>query len=199
MLFKEIHLRGIRSGNITLAFRKWQKAFVKKGSLLHTSIGLVQIHAIEAINESDITSQDALNAGFPDKKQLVQSFVQNGEGTIFKISISYHSADPRIKLREQSEISEQQFADLKKKLVRLDNLSKHGHWTERILLTIKDNPNLHAVGIAMQTGFEKEWLKLNIRKLKNLGLTISHNIGYELSPLGEKFIERFSGDMTGAV
>ncbi|GAA4173979.1 hypothetical protein GCM10022218_17670 [Sphingobacterium ginsenosidimutans] len=37
--------------------------------------------------------------------------------------------------------------------------------------------------------FEKEWLKLNIRKLKNLGLTISHTVGYEISPLGERFIQ----------
>ncbi|MEM7550324.1 MAG: hypothetical protein AAF363_11640 [Bacteroidota bacterium] len=36
---------------------------------------------------------------------------------------------------------------------------------------------------------EKEWLKLNIRKLKNLGLTISHNPRYEISPLGIAYIE----------
>lgn len=190
MLLKEIHLLGIKSGKITLAFRKWQKASVKIGSLLHTSIGLVEIRKIEAVNENDITDKDALNAGFTDKKQLLKSFTHNSTGTIFKISVSYHSADPRIKLREQTQLSEQQFADLKKKLERLDNYSKHGHWTRKILLTIKDNPNLHAIGIAKLTGFEKEWLKLNIRKLKNLGLTISHNVGYELSPLGKLFIEK---------
>ncbi|MGJ1415184.1 ASCH domain-containing protein [Sphingobacterium multivorum] len=191
MLFKEAHLQAIKSGEITLAFRKWQKASVKPGSLLHTSIGLVKIHKIEAVNENDITSKDLLEAGFTDKKHLQQSFTHNSKGTIFKISISYHSEDPRIKLREQSELSEQQFFDLKMKLERLDNHSKQGHWTEKILLTIKDNPSLHAIGIAKLTGFEKEWLKLNIRKLKNLGLTISHNIGYELSPLGNEYVKKF--------
>jgi hypothetical protein len=190
MLFKEIHLSGIKSGKITLAFRKWQKAFVKSGSLLHTSIGLVEILKIETLNEKDITDKDALRAGFADRRQLLKSFTHNSAGTIFKISVSYHSADPRIKLREQTELSEQQFTDLKGKLERLDNHSKEGYWTRKILLTIKDNPNLHAVGIAKETGFEKEWLKLNVRKLKNLGLTISHNVGYELSPLGNRFIEK---------
>lgn len=194
MLFKEIHLSGIESGKITLAFRKWQKASVKTGSLLHTSVGLVEIRKIETVNENDITDKDALNAGFTDKKQLLKSFTHNSTGTIFKISVGYHSADPRIKLREQTELSEQQFTDLKKKLKRLDNHSRQGHWTEKILLTIKDNPNLHAIGIAKLTGFEKEWLKLNIRKLKNLGLTISHNVGYELSPLGEHFIENLKAE-----
>lgn len=191
MLFKEIHLIGIKSGRITLAFRKWQKASVKNGSLLQTSIGLVEIHKVEAVNENDITDKDALNADFNDKNQLLNSFTKNSTGTIFKISISYHSADPRIKLRETTELTEPQLADLKRKIGRLDNRSKQGNWTRKILLTIKDNPNLHAIGIAKCTGFEKEWLKLNIRKLKNLGLTISHNVGYELSSLGKVFVERF--------
>ena len=64
MLFKEVHVNGIKSGKITLAFRKWQKAAVKSGSLLHTSVGLVEIRKIEPINEDDITDKDAVNAGF---------------------------------------------------------------------------------------------------------------------------------------
>jgi hypothetical protein len=41
-----------------------------------------------------------------------------------------------------------------------------------------------AATIARQIGFEKDWLKINIRKLKNLDLTISHDPGYTLSPRG---------------
>ncbi len=192
MLFKEVHLQGIKSGKITLAFRKWQKASVKYGSLIHTSVGLIEIGNIETVNETDITEQEAIQAGFTDKEQLLKSFTHNSTGTIFKIAVRYHSGDPRIKLREQTELSEQEFADLKKKLERLDNYSKQGHWTNKVLLTIKDNPNLHAIGIAELTGFEKEWLKLNIRKLKNLGLTISYNVGYELSPLGKECLNKLS-------
>lgn len=194
MLFKGVHLQGIKSGEITMAFRKWQKASVKSGSLLHTSVGLLEIGKIEAVNENDITDKDAVQAGFTDKKQLLKSFTHNSTGTIFKISVRYHAEDPRIKLREQTGLSQQQFEDLKGRLERLDLYSKQGHWTEKILLTIKDNPNLHSIGIAILTGFEKEWLKLNIRKLKNLGLTISHNVGYELSPLGESFTETLLND-----
>lgn len=190
MLFKVIQLQGIKSGEITVAFRKWQKVLIKSGSLLQTSVGLLEIGKIETIKENDITDKDAMLAGFNDTKQLLESFNHSSAGTIFKISVSYHSADPRIKLRNQTELSEQQFADLKVRLERLDRYSKQGFWTEKILLTIKDSPNLHAIGIATLTGFEKEWLKLNIRKLKNLGLTISHNVGYELSPLGKEYLKK---------
>jgi hypothetical protein len=192
MLFKEIHLQGIKSGEITLAFRKWQKVSVNSGSLLHTSIGLVEIGDIQVVNEVDITESDAQQSGFTDKKHLLKSFGKNSSGTIFQISVRYHSPDPRIKLREQTELSDQHFMDLKKKLERLDNYSKQGHWTNKVLLTIKDNPNLHAIGISKLTGFEKDWLKLNIRKLKNLGLTMSHHIGYEVSPLGNKYLDKLS-------
>lgn len=160
MLFKNDHLKGIKSRKITLAFRKWKKASVKIGSLLHTTVGLIEIGKIEAVNENDITDKDALKVGFVDKKQLLKSFPPNSTGTIFRISVGYHSADPRIQLREQTDLSEQQLTDLKKKLERLDNYSKQGHWTSKVLLTIKDNPNLHAVGIAKLTGFEKECLLL---------------------------------------
>lgn len=47
MLFKEIHLLGIKSGKINLAFRQWKQATVKSGKLLKTSVGMVEIGAIE--------------------------------------------------------------------------------------------------------------------------------------------------------
>ncbi|WP_100074529.1 hypothetical protein [Chryseobacterium camelliae] len=193
MLFKGVHLKGIRAGKITLAFRKWQKASVKKGSLLNTSVGLLGIDNIETVNENDITDKDAQQAGFTDKEQLLKSFPHNHEGEIFKISLHYHSEDPRIKLREQAELSAEQLEEVTTKLKRLDQYSKNGPWTNQVLLRIKDHPHLPAAGIANLTGFEKEWLKINIRKLKNMGLTISHTIGYELSPLGNEYLNKLTG------
>ena len=38
--------------------------------------------------------------------------------------------------------------------------------------------------LAERLGCERDWLKPNVRKLKNLGLTISHDPGYALSPRG---------------
>ena len=62
--------------------------------------------------------------------------------------------------------------------------SRVGPWTLRVLKAIERHPNLAAIRLAEMLGYEKAWLKLNIRKLKNLGLTISHQPGYELSPRG---------------
>jgi hypothetical protein len=190
MLFKEIHLKGIKTGAINLAFRKWKKLSITKGTQLKTTIGLVEITEIEVVNEKDITDLDIKNAGFENKTQLEKALNQAIEGNIYKIGVCYHSEDPRIKLREQTELTQDDYQALKMKLTKLDKSSKQGNWTAKILLTIKNQPNRVATEIAKLTDFEKEWLKLNIRKLKNLGLTISHKVGYEISPLGKLFIER---------
>ncbi len=189
MLFKQDHLHGIKSGNISLAFRRWKKATVKKGTLLKTSIGLIEIVDITTINEIEITNKDVQKSGFESINQLLNSLRQNDKGKIYKIEVRFHSPDPRIELREQN-LTEEKFFELKEKLARFDKFSKKGHWTEMILQIIKDNPYLHAIGISKLTGFDKEWLKLHIRKLKNSGLTISHKVGYELSPLGRQFVEK---------
>ncbi|HMO63212.1 MAG TPA: hypothetical protein PKC39_13550 [Ferruginibacter sp.] len=192
MLFKQVHLNGIKHGEITLAFRKWQKPAVKNGTLLHTSIGLLKVSRIEAVKECNIVEKDAIDAGFKNKEQLMKSLSANTAGTIFKIHVAYFSEDPRIELREQTKVSTLQAAELKAALERLDRYSKQGNWTMKVLHSIEENPNLHAIGIAQLTGFEKEWLKINIRKLKNLGLTISHTVGYELSPKGKVFLNMLS-------
>ncbi|GAB3247118.1 hypothetical protein GCM10027347_02490 [Larkinella harenae] len=190
MLFKQKQLDGIKSGAISLAFRKWKKQSVKPGSLIKTAVGRIEVERVSAIDLSEITADDARRAGFDRFDDLLEILNSVAEGTVYKIAIRYHSADPRIQLREQKELSEAEFEILKTKLARLDQHSKHGFWTNEVLTIIRENPGRRAADLATLTGKEKEWLKLHIRKLKNLGLTISHETGYSIAPLGEAFLLR---------
>lgn len=190
MLFKINHLKGIYSGKITLAFRKWKKPAVVKGGLQQTAIGQVKIIDITPIEESSLKNADALAAGYKSVDELRSDLNAIKEGTIYKIKVRYHGEDPRIKLRSQTNLTNDQFLTLKEKLSKLDRFSAHGDWTITVLKAIQKNPQKVSTFIAEKTGFEKAWLKLNIRKLKNIGLTISHDVGYELSPLGKVFLEK---------
>jgi hypothetical protein len=190
MLFKQVHLAGIKSGKIKLAFRKWKVAAVKSGSLVKTGVGIIQIVDITSITEADITPADAKNAGFESLEKLLGQLAAVTEGTIFRIKVRYHGEDPRIALREQVSLSDAAFEVLKERLHKLDRYSKQGAWTRQLLEMIRDNPRLRAADLAVKTGREKEWLKLNVRKLKNIGLTISHDPGYTLSPLGQEFLSK---------
>lgn len=189
MLFKEKHLQGIRSGEISLAFRKWKKPAVKTGSLIKTSIGLVEIKAVSEIDASEITNKDAMNAGFISLEEMFQLLNKTEQGVIYKIDVHYFDEDPRIALRENINPENVELKEITSKLERLDRYSKQGKWTLEILKLIHQNPTLRATDLAQRTKWEKEWLKLNIRKLKNIGLTISHEVGYSISPLGEKYLE----------
>ena len=55
---------------------------------------------------------------------------------------------------------------------------------------IKRNPERRAGDLAEIMKMDKLDFKVNVTKLKNLGLTISHEVGYSLSPMGEIVIDR---------
>lgn len=189
MLIKQKHLDGIKSGVVTLAFRKWKKTSVTSGSLLMTAIGLIQIKSVTPYDLSAITEADALKAGYNNPEELFKVLGKANTGIVYRIELSYYSEDPRIHLSETTDLTQNELELLRIKLDKLDRYSKAGSWTMMILELIRKHPMVKAAELAAMSGYEKEWLKLNVRKLKNLGLTISHNTGYSISPLGQEFIE----------
>jgi len=189
MLFKQKHLEGIKSGTISLAFRKWKKLSVAEGSLIKTSVGVLKIVSIEETALSKITDQEAVAAGFKSASALVQLLEEQKEGAIYKIAVVFDSEDPRIQLREKYDLNDEDFEEIKEALLNLDKHSKVGKWTLKTLQVIRENPKMKAADLAVKARKEKEWLKLNVRKLKSLGLTISHEPGYSLSPRGEAYLE----------
>lgn len=70
------------------------------------------------------------------------------------------------------------------RLRRLDRRSVSGPWTERLLGLVEQHPQVAARILAEPLNCEKDWQKIKVRKLKNLGLTVSHDPGYTLSPRG---------------
>jgi hypothetical protein len=190
MIIKSQTLNAIREGKITLQFRKWTRPSVKQGTLLTTAIGQVEIQQIDVVTERQITDVDANAAGFATHDALLQSLTKQHVGEIYKIRVRYHGEDPRIKLRSDVALSDAQYQQLIKKLQRLDAVSKEGPWTKDTLVAISKYPKVVSTELAAKLGHERMWLKLNIRKLKNLGLTISHEVGYEISPLGKAVLLR---------
>lgn len=190
MLIKQIDLAGIKAGSISIAFRKWKRPSVKKGTLLKTAIGQVEVLDISEITEEEITEKELFKAGYSSRQELLQKLQKWNTGILYRIELRYHSPDPRIELRNNTDVTEEEFQKIKAKLERLDKFSKRGHWTIKVLVAIKENPELKAIDLAAKMDMEKDWLKPNVRKLKGLGLTISHGIGYSLSPRGQVVLDR---------
>lgn len=182
MLFKQHILDGIAAGRITAAFRRWRRPTVKAGGTLHTAVGLLAIVDVAAIAPASLTAADARAAGFADLAALRADLAGQREGQLYRIRFRLVGADPRIALRENAQLTPDQLATLLAKLARLD---KAGGWTHATLQAIANHEGRRAGDLAQMLGRDKDWLKLHIRKLKNLGLTESLGTGYRISPRGK--------------
>lgn len=191
MIFKYPILLGIKSGKIKLAFRKWKNPAVKTGGTQKDAIGVIRFDQVTKVSPRSITEADAKAAGYSGLDELLAALRKVGEGSTYKIHLTYVSEDPRIELREQTSLSIDEFKKMRKRLDRLD-AGKRGPWTSKYLLLINKYPERRAGDLADMMNMEKEDFKLNVRKLKNLGLTVSHEIGYSVSPLGHWMLENWS-------
>ncbi|MEM6334203.1 MAG: hypothetical protein AAF823_12775 [Planctomycetota bacterium] len=188
MLLKKAQLEAIKSGDLTLVFRRWTRPSVKSGGTLKTAIGVLAIESVDQINPSEITESDARESGYASAADLLQE-LETRQGDTYRIKVHFDGPDPRVKLRESDQLDDHERRTIRDKLNRLDAASRSGPWTRSVLQAIKANPKTAAAQLASSLGVEKEWLKINVRKLKNLGLTISHQPGYELSPRGKAFLK----------
>ena len=189
MLLTNKHLEGIAGGKIKLAFRKWKKPTVKTGGRLRTRIGVLAIHAVDRISEKQISDRDAKLAGFASRADLLQE-LKLRDGLLYRIALSLAGPDERIALRTKSEISNDEWNGLRQKLDRLDARSIRGPWVVNFLSSISVNPGIVASTLAASLGLERKWFKEHMRKLKELGLTESLEVGYRISPRGKAVLKR---------
>ncbi|GKU79383.1 hypothetical protein [Paenibacillus sp. L3-i20] len=191
MLFKGHILEKIAEGTISLAFRRWRRAQIKPGSRLHTPIGLIEIKSLEIIIDTDITESEVALAGFSTRTELLKELDSfSYEGDIYRIEVTRIGDDPREELRERDILTEAEWSDLLARLGRLDRASSSGPWTSKFLKLICEHPGVRSTELAAEIDWETEKLKLNVRKLKNLGLTISLGTGYRISPRGKALLDR---------
>lgn len=188
MLIPARDLQRIAEGRVLVAFRRWVRPTVKAGGTLRTAIGVLAIEAVEPVAEAQITATDARAAGFADLAELHAALNRRAEGTVYRVRLHLQGADPRIDLRSRAALTAQDVDDLAAKLGRLDARSAHGPWTDSALRAIRAQPGCRAADLAEQLGRDKDWLKVHIRQLKELGLTESLEVGYRLSPRGEAWL-----------
>ncbi len=182
MLFRPSTLQGIADGTVTRAYRTWDRPRVRAGGRQRTPAGVVAFDAVEPVSRESLTDDDARSAGLADLDELL-GLVDRRTGTIYRIDLHLAGPDPRVALRESTP-DDAEVAELLRRLERLDRASRHGPWTEAVLRAIGDQPGRRAADLAASFGRERDPFKLDVRKLKELGLTESLRPGYRLSARG---------------
>lgn len=166
---------------------------MKPGGTLRTAVGLLQIERVELASIDEISEDDARRAGL-SLEQLLE-FLSQREGSVYRVELGSVVPDPTVVLREDDDLTDHDIEHLRKQLNRLDEASRRGPWTVRFLRLLSANPHVRAQDLADGLGLEKDVFKNDVRKLKALGLTISHSPGYELSPRGRELLRRLDGQL----
>jgi hypothetical protein len=174
-------LRRIESGEVDLAFRRWTRPTVKPGGHLRTRIGELAIDDVRRVTVASITAAEARRAGHSSLAELKRFLARKSEGHVYRVELHLAGPDPRVTLREQASLTDQDRAEIDAQLARLP-------WAHEYLKTIAEHPAVLAATLAEQHGVPKRNFKQRVRRLKELGLTESLEVGYRLSPRGEAYL-----------
>jgi hypothetical protein len=192
MLFRERFLVGIREGRVTLAFRRWRRPSVRAGGSLLTPVGKLGIRTVTPVEEADISEADARRAGFGSLAELLAELSGGRGDTVYRIELGTLREDPRVALRN-TELTGDEERAMRDRLDKMDQRAPDGPWTLRTLELIRARPAVRAGDLCSGAGQSKEDFKVNVRKLKNLGLTESLEVGYRLSARGQAFLKSVAG------
>lgn len=188
MMLTRAVAEGVARGEITLAFRRWATGRVSPGGTFLSVAGVIAVESVERIDPATITAGDARAAGAGGVEDVLAA-LRGAEGDpVFRIALSYGGPDPRDALAADAALTSDDVARIAGALDRLDAHSARGAWTHETLRLIERSPGTRAVDLAETLGVEKDTLKRDIRKLKALGLTLSLDTGYTLSPRGRAWL-----------
>jgi hypothetical protein len=188
LIEKRLH-QGIRDGSITVMFRRWRRRQVTAGNTYRTAAGRIVVDEVTEIRPSRIGRADAVAAGYKSVAEAVADLRGALEDPVFLLRL--HAAedeDPRAVLADSGGLSTADVEEITRRLERLDHASNHGPWTRQTLAIIQKRPAVRAGDLAAELGREMLPFKVDVRKLKNLGLTLSLEVGYRLSPRGEAYL-----------
>ncbi len=199
MLIPKAIAEGVRDGRVTTQYRRWDTPRVKVGGTQLTPAGLLRFTRVTRVPDVEkISDRAARAAGVKDAAALRRLLTPRdpdaprrersarGGEHVYRVHLEWAGEDPRLALREEIP-DDAELAAIAKRLARLD-ARETGPWTRDILAWIRDHPHIVSKELAAERGVELLPMKADIRKLKGMGLTISHEVGYELSPRGTAYL-----------
>ncbi len=188
MILSPSVLAGIADGTITLVIRRWERPNVRAGDILRTALGVVSVRSVSVVESASITDADALAAGMASGADVLATLRGSDRHLVYRIEVAAAGPDPRIALRAVDELSDADVREIARRLGNLDRHSTHGPWTGETLALIVARPGERARDLAAALGRKRDPFKIDVRKLKNLGLTESLEVGYRISPRGSAYL-----------
>ncbi|MYE06745.1 MAG: hypothetical protein F4Y04_05920 [Chloroflexi bacterium] len=197
MQFRQRDRDAIASGALTITFRRWRSPQARVGGRYRVGGLVIEVTAVERIEPAEISQFDARAAGHDSAEAALEAILRNqrkgadGNAPLYRVEFRSlgEQPDPRSTLAADAELEPDELATLTERLGKMDARSRHGPWTRAALEAISVAPGRRAAELAAAQGRETQKFKTDVRKLKALGLTISLEVGYELSPRGRVVLD----------
>jgi hypothetical protein len=178
---------GIANGTISLVLRRWDAPRTKPGGTQRTMAGTIRIDNVtEYPGRYRVTAQQARAAGYLDAKSAQADLDRRPARHTYVIAVSYLSPDERPDLAADDQLSSADVDAITARLAKWDAATEP--WTRRYLELIAANEAVRAPDLAVRVGLNVPRFKRRVRQLKGLGLTISLDVGYRVSPRGRAFL-----------
>lgn len=194
MRFEKRLRDGIHSGSIVLVFRRWKRSQVVPGHRYRTGLDMVEVESVDVVKPSSVDAAQAREAGYDSVRELLSDLRGDPALPVYRIRLRLSEApDPRAELARAADLTEAEIGAIDARLARMDRASKRGPWTGPVLELIAERPGVVSTELAEALGWERQDFKMHVRRLKELGLTLSLEIGYRLSPRGESYLKHAQG------
>lgn len=185
----------VAKGDITVTFRLWKSAKVKAGKAYRTGLGTIEIEHVEGIPAALISKRDVPLTGCADIAAIRALAGEHTHTPVGPDTLLY-----RVQFRFLGDVAPRSapaplvdLDALATRLAKMDRLSSRRPWTLAVLRLIEDGPHVPARVLAAEIGWQTLDFKAHVRRLKTLGLTISHEVGYEVSDLGRRYLASIAG------
>ena len=197
LLFTKRFHSGLIDGTVTVTFRRWDRPHVKVGGRYRCHpIGVLEVITVEQVKVKDIGDEDARRAGFDARLDLV-AFMATAkeakltpEALVYRVALKHGGDGDRVEIALHDRLTPDDVKVIAEKLARMD--AKEA-WTKKTLALIDKHPRIAASQLAAKLGRETLPFKVDVRKLKKLGLTQSFEVGYEISPRGRAYLAAGAG------
>lgn len=196
LLFQKRFHAGLVAGTVTLTFRRWDKPHVRAGGRYRCHpIGVLEVDRVDRTRILDITENDAKRSGFDSRNELVE-YIRSARdeplddtSEVHRIELHYGGDGDRVEIALDADLDTEDITTITERLARMDANERGEAWTKKTLALIAKHPRVAASQLAAKLGRETLPFKVDVRKLKKLGLTQSFEVGYEISPRGRAYLE----------
>ena len=110
--------------------------------------GVVRFDSVEEVDPATLTENDAARAGVRSLAALLRLLDRREGAHVYRVWICPAGDDPRVGLREQVELSDDDRGAVDARLHRMDTARADGPWTRQVLRLIADRPGVRAPDLA---------------------------------------------------